>query len=128
MIPIHAYFQIIAGEGGGRILLRLLVRVSMAEGEDAERAAKLGLAKGGGLFFAEGAEFAGAAFDDGAGDFVRKRGGLGAGTLRKREDVEIGEGERFNEGYGCGMVLAGFAGEAGDDIGTDGSVGEAFMD
>ncbi len=51
------------------------------EGEDAEGAAELGLSEGGGLFFAEGAEFAGAALDGGAGDFVRKRGGLGAGAL-----------------------------------------------
>ncbi len=41
-----------------------------AEGEDAEGAADLGLAEGGGFGFAEGAEFAGAALDDGAGNFV----------------------------------------------------------
>jgi hypothetical protein len=70
MIPVHADFQIITGEGGGRILLRLLVRVSMAEREDAESAAELGVAEGGGFGFAEGAEFAGTAFDDSAGDFV----------------------------------------------------------
>jgi hypothetical protein len=51
------------------------------EGEDAEGAAELGLAEGCGFGFTEGAEFAGAALDRGAGDFVRECGGFGAGTL-----------------------------------------------
>ena len=44
--------------------------LSRADGEDAEGAAELGFAEGGGLGFAEGAQLAGAALDDGAGDFV----------------------------------------------------------
>ena len=88
----------------------------------------MGLAEGGGFGFAEGAEFAGAALDDGAGDFVRKRGSFGAGTLRKREHVKVGEGERLDESHGRGVVVFGFAGEAGDDIGADGGMREAFTD
>jgi len=42
--------------------------------------------------------------------------------------VEIGEGERFDEGESCGVVLVGFAGETADDVSADGGVGEAFMD
>ncbi len=71
--------------------MRAICRITGAEREDAEGAADLGLAEGGGFFFAEGAEFAGAALDDGAGDFAGKGGGFGAGALGKREDVEIGE-------------------------------------
>jgi len=85
------------------------------------------MAEGGGFFFAEGAEFAGSALDGGAGDFVRKIGGFGAWTLRKREDVEIGEGQAFDEGERCGVVVFGFAGEAGDDVGADGGVRETVM-
>jgi len=47
------------------------------------------LAEGSSFGFAEGAEFAGAALDDGAGDFARKRGGFGgrgASKKRKRGD------------------------------------------
>ena len=51
------------------------------EGEDAKGAADLGLAEGGGFFFGEGAEFAGAALDDVAGDFVGESCGLGAGAF-----------------------------------------------
>ena len=100
----------------------------MAEGEDAEGAAELGMAESGGFGFAEGAEFAGASLDGGAGEFVRKCGGFGAGALGKRENVEIGEGEVFDEGHGCSVVVFGFAGEAGDDVGADGGVGESLMD
>ncbi len=88
----------------------------------------MGLAEGGGFGFAEGAEFAGAALDDGTGNFVRKRGSFSAGTLRKRENVEIGEGARFNEGQRCSVVVFGFTGKAGDDISADGGMREAFVD
>ena len=88
----------------------------------------MGLAEGGGFGFAEGAEFAGAALDDGAGDFVRKRSGYSAGTLGKRENVEIGEGQALDEGDRGGVVVFRFAGKAGDDVSADGGVGEAFVD
>ena len=99
----------------------------MAEGQDAEGAADLGMAEGGGFGFAEGAEFAGAALDGGAGNFVCERGGFGAGAPGEREDMEIGEGEAFDEGHGGGVVVLGFAGEAGDDVGADGGMGESFV-
>src|SRR5207245_3638545 len=100
MNPIQAELQVIGGEGRSRSSIRI---VAGAEGEDAEGAAELGLAESGGFGFAEGAEFAGAALDGGAGDFVRKSGGFGAGALRKRENVKIGEGEAFDEGGRGGM-------------------------
>jgi hypothetical protein len=86
------------------------------------------LAEGGGFSLAEGAEFASAALDDSAGDFVRKCGGFGARALGKRENVEIGEGEALDEGERGGVVVFGFAGEAGDDVGADGGVGDAVVD
>jgi len=52
--------------------LRAICRITGAEGEDAEGASDLGMAEGGGFGFAEGAEFAGAALDNCAGNFVRK--------------------------------------------------------
>jgi len=88
----------------------------------------LGAAEGGGFGFAEGAELAGAAFDDGTGDFVRKLGGFGARALGKRENMEISKGEAFDEGERCGVVVFGFAGEAGDDVGADSGVREALVD
>jgi len=71
-------FQVVAGEGGRSVRIRILVG---AESEDAEGAADLRAAEGGGFGFAEGAQFPGAELDDGAGDFVRECGGFGAGTF-----------------------------------------------
>jgi len=98
------------------------------KGEDAKRAADLGLTEGGGFGFAEGAKFAGAALDDGARDFVRKIGGLGARALRERENMEIGERKALDEGERGGVIVFGFAGETSDDVGADGGVREAFAD
>src|SRR5216684_6124562 len=42
--------------------------------------------------------------------------------------MKVGEREAFDEGHGCGVVIFGFAGEAGDYVGADGSVGEAVVD
>src|SRR2546422_9067314 len=128
MVAVQTDSQIVAGEGGGGVAGRNFGRIVAAEGENAEGAAELGLAEGGGFGFAEGAEFAGAALDDGAGDFVCESGGFGAGALRKRENVEIGEGEALDEGErGC-MVSFGFAREAGDDVGADGGLRETVVD
>src|SRR5437660_12455497 len=96
------------------------------KGEDAEGAADLGLTEGGGFGFPKGAEFAGTAFDDGARDFVRKRGGFGTRALRERENVEIGEGEALDEGERGGVIVFGFAGKTGDEVGAEGRVWEAF--
>src|SRR6266851_1700957 len=125
MIPVHADFQIIAGEGRRRAGIGIL---GGAEREDAEGAAVLGLAEGGGFGFGEGAEFAGASLDCGAGELVRKMGGFGAGALGKRENVEIGEGEAIDKGERGGVVGFGFAGEAGDYVCADGGVGETLVD
>src|SRR3989449_935835 len=86
------------------------------------------MAEGGGFGFAEGAEFAGAALHDGAGDFVCESCGFGAVAYGEREDVEIVEGEALNEGErGC-MVSFGFAREAGDDVGADGGLRGTVVD
>ncbi len=98
------------------------------ESEDAEGAADLGAAEGGGFSFAEGAEFAGAALDGGGGDLVGGLGGFGAGAGGVGEDVEVGEGVAVDEGQGGGMVGFGFTREAGDDVGADGCVREAVVD
>ncbi len=42
--------------------------------------------------------------------------------------MEIGEGQALDEGERGGMLGFGLAGEAGDDVGTDGGVGKAFAD
>ncbi len=42
--------------------------------------------------------------------------------------MEVGEGVAVDEGDGGGVVGFGFAGEAGDYVGTDGGVGEAVVD
>src|SRR5712664_4441111 len=105
MIPAQADLQIIAGEGRCPAGIGIFTQT---EGE--------------------GAELAGAALDDGAGDFVRKGGSFGAGTLGKRENVEISEGEALDEAKRGGVVVFRFAGEAGDDVGADGGVRKAFMD
>ena len=88
----------------------------------------MGLAEGGGFGFAEGAELAGAALDGGCGDWVGQGGGFGAGAGGVGEDVEVGEGEAFDEGERGGVIDFGFAGEACNDVGTDGCVGEALVD
>jgi len=88
----------------------------------------LGVAEGGGFGFAEGAEFAGTSLNDGAGNFVRKRGGFSAGALGKRENVEIGEGETLDKGERGGVVVFRFAWETGNYIGADGGVRETLLD
>src|SRR2546427_11591013 len=118
MVAVQTDSQIVAGEGGGGVAGRNFGRIVAAEGENAEGAAELGLAEGGGFGFAEGAEFAGAALDRGAGDFACERGGFGAGTLGKRENVQIGEGKRLDKGKRGGVVVFGFAGKAGDEVGA----------
>ena len=88
----------------------------------------LGMAEGCGFGFGEGAEFAGAALYCGGGDLVGSRGGFGAGAGGVGEDVEVGEGVVVDEGERGGVVGFGFAGEACDDVGADGGVGETIVD
>ena len=112
---MQADSQVVTGKCGG---VRTVISVARDQGEDAEGAAELGLAEGSGFGFAEGAEFAGAAFDGGAGNIVRKRGGFRSGALGKRKNVEIGEGQAFDEGPGNGLEtrreMGGFGSGAGD--------------
>src|SRR5216684_1730333 len=128
MVSFQADSQIVAGEGGGSVLGKNFGRIVATESENTEGAAELGLAEGGSFGFAEGAQLAGAALDDGWGDFVRKSGGFGAGAFGKGEDVEVSEGQALNEGERGGMFGFGFAWEAGDDVGADGGVGKTLAD
>ncbi len=57
---------------------------------------------------------------------ICREGGFGAGAARIREDVEIGEGTIFDETQSSGVIRSGFAGKAGDDIGTDSGVRKAL--
>src|SRR3989442_7233726 len=128
MTTIQTDTQVVAGERWSGVMLRAISTVARTEGEDAESAAELGLAEGGGFGFAEGAELACAALDGGAGDFVRENGGFGAGAFGEREDGGIGEGEALDEGErGC-MGSFGFAREAGGDVGADGGLGGTVVD
>ncbi len=88
MSPTNADFQIIGGERGRRTRSVVFIRTKC---KDAKSAADLRLAEGGGFLFAKGAEFAGAALDDGARDRVRKGRGFCAGPFRIRKDMQIGE-------------------------------------
>ena len=117
--------QVVAGQRGSASDIVLFIAM---EGEDAEGAADLRAAKGRGFFFTEGTELTGAALGGGAGNLTWQAGCGCAGPFRIRENVKIGEGKRFDEGESCGMVAFGFAGEAGDDVGADGGVGEAVVD
>ena len=84
--------------------------------------------EGGGFFFAEGAEFACAAFNGGGWHVVGKSGGTGAGADGIGKNVEITERAGLDKTHGGGVVVFGFAGETGDDVGADGGVGQLFLD
>src|SRR5216684_5973050 len=120
----HTDTQIIAGKRGGPIGRRSSVCV--AEGQHAHAATGLRGAKGGASCFSEGAQFAGTPPDDGGGDFFGEMRGLSARTLGKRKDVKVGERRLFDERKRGAVVGFGFTGEAGDDIGANGGVGEAL--
>src|SRR6266852_2153858 len=122
--PRHTDTQIIAGDRGGPIGRRSSIRV--AEGQHAHAATGLGGAKGGASCFSAGAQLAGAPLDDGGGDFFGEMLGLSARTLGKRKDVKVGERRVFDERKRPQVVGFGFTGEAGDDIGANGGVGEAL--
>ena len=102
--------------------------VGIAQREDFERYTELGFAKRRGFFLRKSAEFARTLFNLGGGNMIRHLRGSGARPHRIREDVEIGERSALDE-IGCGAVIfGGFAGEAGDDVGTEGRVGQAVVD
>ncbi len=99
-------------------------------GDGGEGAAEEALAEGAGLFRDEGAQ-GGHALLHGAG---RDRlpavqlPGRRAGTRRKREEVEIGEGLCGDEVVALLKERVGFAREADHDVGADGGVGEQSAD
>src|SRR5262249_9350384 len=74
------------------------------------------------------AELSGAALDDSSGNVVREISGLSARALRIRKDVEISEGERFDEGECGGVIVFGLTRKTRDNIGADGGVREALVD
>ena len=98
------------------------------EGENTMGAAELGGAESGGFGFTESAEFGGAAMNGFAGDLQLERSGFCARAGGIREDVKVCERERTDEAQGRFVIGFGFTGEAGDDIGSDRSVGEKFAD
>ena len=121
----QAHLEIIFGEGWSRV--GVVGRVA-AQGEDAQGAADLRAAEGSGFGIGERAQFAGASFDDVAGELAGERRGFGAGALRIGKNVEVGERARRNEVEGCGVVGFGFSREASDDVGADGGVGQTVVD
>jgi len=116
--------EIIFGERGreGRIVFGIA-----AQGKDTKGAADLCGAKLGGFGFREGAQFARAAFDDAAGNPIGQSNRFCAGALGIGEDVQVGEGPLCNETQCGGVVGFGLAGEPGDDVGADSSMGKAFV-
>ena len=126
LIPGNGKLEVVGREGGSDA--RTFVVFVAVEGEDAEGAADLGAAEGGGFAFGERTEFASAALDDVTGEVIWEGGGFGARALRVRKDMEVGERQALDEGKSGGVVGLGFAREAGDDVGADGGVGEKLMD
>ena len=59
VVPRNRKREVVGGKGGGTA--RALIVCAGVEGEDAEGAALLGIAEGGGFGLAQGAELAGAA-------------------------------------------------------------------
>ena len=88
----------------------------------------MGAPEGRGFGFAQGAEFAGAAFDCCGGDLIGHRGGFSTGAGGVGENVEVGEGMALDEVESGGVIGFGFAGEAGDDVGAQGGVRKAVAD
>ena len=85
-------------------------------------------AKGRGFFLGEAAQFTGALLDLGGGNVIGHLRGGGAGADGVRENVEVGERIAVDEVDRGGVVVGGFAGETGDDVGADGGVGELIAD
>ena len=98
------------------------------EGEDAKGTTVLGTAERGGFGFAEGAQFAGTAFDGLRRHLIGKRGGAGAGALRIGKDMKVSEREALDERQRGGVIVFRFARETGDDVGADGGVRKKRVD
>src|SRR5438552_9981291 len=63
-----------------------------------------------------------------AGDLRIERSGSCARARGIREDMKVRERERIDEAQGRFVIGFGFAGEAGDDVGSDRGVREKFAD
>lgn len=114
--------QKIAGYGGCRLGIDG-IRISV-KSKNAEFATDLRAAEGGGFFLCEEAKFAGTALDNTGRKVIGNAGGPGAGARGVGKDVKVSERERFDEMHGGRVIFFRFAGEAGDDIGADGGMGE----
>ncbi len=109
--------DVVGGEGEAEV----------ADGDGGEAAADLGLAEE--LVFASGDlledTVAVAADFDGYG--MSETDGLGAGALGVSKNVEVGEGETFDEIEGGGEFSIGFTGEADHDVGAEGGIGHELV-
>ena len=76
----------------------------------------------------EGAEFARAALDDAPRKVICEIGSFGAGTRGIRKDVQIREGALFDKAERGGVVVLGFAGKTGEDIGANRGMRENLAD
>lgn len=105
--------DVVGGEGDAEV----------ADGDGGKAAADLGLAEE--LVFAVGEllEDAVALAADLDGDGVGEIDSLGARALGVSKDVEVGEGEAFDEIDGGGEFVLGFTGEADHNIGAEGGLG-----
>lgn len=98
------------------------------QSEDAMGAAELRVAEGGRFGFGEGAKLAGAAVNNFGGELRFEGGSFCARTLGVGKNVEVGEGERFDEAESSFVMGFGFTGKTCDDVRTYGGVGEKFAD
>ncbi len=96
--------------------------------KDAQSAADLRAVECGGFAGGESAEFPGTALDEVARKMICESGGAGAGARGIGENMKVGERTGFDELQGGGVIGAGFAGEASDDIGADGGVWQMVVD
>lgn len=78
----------------------------------------------GGLGFAEGAQFAGAAFDGGSRNVIWESGCVRSGAQRIGKHVKVSERQRLDEMHCGGVIIFGFARESGDEVSADGGVGK----
>ena len=96
------------------------------EGEDLQGTVDLRLPEFGGFLIRESTEFASTTLDDVAGEMICELSSLSAGSRGIGEDVKIGEGARFDEAESGGVIVFGFAREAGEYIGAERSMGKKF--
>ena len=94
----------------------------MTQREQRKPAAGLRTMEDGGLGFAEGAQFAGAALRGGGRNVIWESGCARAGAHRVGKHVKVSERARLDEMHCGGVIVFGFARESGDDVSADGGV------